>query len=73
MGSSIPKSKLLCPVCEQPLCVLPAAAGRVLIWCGWGPCTSMASNDGAMGKTEEEALAQLKRYIDEEDSKAIPE
>jgi hypothetical protein len=33
----------------------------------------MASNDGAMGKTEEEALAQLKRYIDEEDSKAIPE
>jgi hypothetical protein len=61
--SAFQTSTHACPVCKQPLFKLPAAAGRVLLWCGYGPCQSAAANDGASGLTEQEAFEQLQTYI----------
>lgn len=62
--SSIPKSTFTCPVCNQPLCKLMAGAGRILLWCGNGPCTSYAANDGESGVTEQEAYDKIKAAVE---------
>ena len=67
--SAFEKSDYTCPVCRQPLFKLPAAAGRVLVWCGYGPCKSQAANDGASGLTEQEAFEQLQTYINDDGPK----
>jgi len=38
-----------------------------IVWCGYGPCKSLVSNDGAEGETFEEAFTVLRRRIEEEE------
>jgi hypothetical protein len=61
--STIPKSNLLCPECQQPLSKLPGLGSTVILFCARGPCPSQAANDGAQGPTEEAAYAKLTAYI----------
>lgn len=67
--SAFDKSDHTCPVCKQPLFKLPAAAGRILVWCGHDPCTSQAANDGNSGLTEQAAYDGLVRDIAAEDAR----
>lgn len=53
-----------CPSCNKPL---KATAGTPwLVWCSYGPCHSIAANEGAYGTTVEEAVAVLVERVDAE-------
>ena len=58
-----------CPSCQQPLmhAISLAEGSTHIVWCGYGPCKSLVSNDGAEGETFEEAFTVLRRRIEEEE------
>ena len=64
-------SHLLCPACEHRLrhgINSTAEAGQQhVVYCGWGPCPSGASNEGGWGATLELAYADLVHKIENEE------
>jgi len=60
-------SRYCCPVCRQPLRLKSTPNGFVL-YCGYGPCRSKVSNDGAFGLSEQAAFEALLENIDKEES-----
>ena len=58
-----------CPCCKQPLRIAPLNGGREWsVYCGYGPCKSKASNAGADGSTQREALEKLVALVKEDPS-----
>lgn len=45
------KSIHKCPACERALWTLMLPEGRIW-YCGWGPCPSLTTNDGASSVEE---------------------
>lgn len=39
---------------------------KILLWCGYGACESLAANNGALGLTEEDAYVTLITAIEKE-------
>lgn len=58
-----------CPVCGEPLSV-KKPADFVILYCGNGPCSSKAANQGAISGTEADAFEALKRFINDEANRA---
>lgn len=54
-----------CPACRAPLLadLLEDPAGHWLVWCGNGPCTSKAANDGATAVLIDLAIDELRDKI----------
>lgn len=51
---------MICPCCQHPLHVgFELAENAFIAWCGYGPCSSMKANDGAFGRSEEQAMLNL--------------
>lgn len=63
-----PKSNFTCPSCNRSLRI-DQQTPRFTLYCAWGDCGSYASNDGASGDTESDALENLKAMVDEENEK----
>lgn len=38
-----------CPACGVALCAEHLPQGDYIVWCGYGPCPSLVSNDGVVG------------------------
>lgn len=63
------RSRYTCPICREPLCLGPATNDvPIFLWCGTGRCKNKAANNGAHGKTEDEAFSALLENIDREES-----
>lgn len=58
-------TSLTCPVCGVPLYAEPCGE-RQLVFCGNGPCPSIAANEGGEGATLEEARHQLCLLVEQE-------
>lgn len=61
---------LLCPCCGRPLStrfeLRQGGLSVCVVWCGYGPCESMAANEGAEGKTFDEAIENLDKALERE-------
>lgn len=59
-----------CPACNNPLRhsveVGEGGASEHVVYCGVGRCPSDAANDGARGKTLDEAMEKLTKAINNE-------
>lgn len=54
-----------CPACNQPLHVgFEISHNEFVAWCGHGPCKSEKANNGAYGKTEEQAQQNLIKQLE---------
>lgn len=53
-----------CPSCGRDLVVKTEHAG-VVVYCSFGNCHSIITNNGAVGATLEEAVAELNRVFEE--------
>lgn len=59
-----------CPACGNELnfCYELKQGGKSVLfaYCGYGPCPSKKSNDGAEGRNHEEAYQRLKTIVEKE-------
>lgn len=66
----------ICPSCGNKLAVSfkssPGVTPHYEVWCPVGRCPSEAANQGAQGRTEQEAFAALEKAIEAEEN-AKPE
>ena len=46
--------------------MLHTLGNPIELWCGYGPCPSVAASNGAKGSTLEEAHANLCRLVEQE-------
>jgi ssDNA-binding Zn-finger/Zn-ribbon topoisomerase 1 len=59
-------TNLSCPACGRALRLQTLPYAKVILWCAYGPCPSVLSNDGAAAINIEEAYLILHKEVTEE-------